>query len=371
MLESIWDYADDKLVELGEDGQFRRRHLDYFVAFAETAETHLYGPDQQAWLEKLAPDHTNLNRALDTSLGAPETVELGLRLAGAIGRYWEVRSYLTEGYELFQKLLAKAGDAAPAAVRAKAHAGAGRLSWAQDRDEAARVHFRAAHELYNAAGLRKEAALALAFLGNTERNDGQNARAHEYFAEALILGREANAERAILAAKNGLGTLLAFEGDLAKARELKEQCLAGFQGLGDIWPQAAVYGSLSRLCLIERDLPTARKYVKEALLIVRRLGNNWAVPYAIEGIADICAEEGDGVKAVQLYGAASSHRAALALQFSTTEQVTYKKAMDRLHAMLPDERFEEEWTRGAALGFQDSVDLAMAEKGTGGSAAKV
>ncbi len=84
MLESIWDYADDKLVEQGEDKRFRRRHLDYFAAMAEEAEPHLYGHEQQAWLEKLAADHYNLNRALRTSLDTPETVEFGLRLAGAL-----------------------------------------------------------------------------------------------------------------------------------------------------------------------------------------------------------------------------------------------------------------------------------------------
>ena len=359
MLESIWDYADDKLVEKGEAAKFRRRHLDYFVTFAETAEPHLTGPEQQAWLEKVAADHYNLNRAVQTSLESPETVELGLRIMGALCRYLEVRSYLTEGYALFQELFEKAGDSAAPTVCGKAHFGAGRLSWAQDRDEAARQHFLAAHDLYAAAGQKQEAALALAFLGNTERNDGRNAQAHEYFTAAFKAAEELGSTRVRLAALNGLGTLLSFEGDFAKSKEMKEECLAGFKAMGDDWPQAAVYGSLSRLYFNQRDFAKAFSYIKKALHIVRRLGNNWAVPYIIEGIGNICAEEGDAVKAVRLYGAGASHRAALALQFSKTEQVTYKMAMDRLHELLPEPQFLEEWTRGGALGFQASVDYAM------------
>ena len=90
----IWDYADDKLVEAGETVALYERHLDYFVSFAEQAELELCGPNQKIWLEKLRADHHNLNRALKTSLERPETRERGLRIAGAISRYWEVRSYL-------------------------------------------------------------------------------------------------------------------------------------------------------------------------------------------------------------------------------------------------------------------------------------
>jgi predicted ATPase/class 3 adenylate cyclase len=359
MLESIWDYADDRLVQAGEDARFRRRHLDYFVALAEEAEPHLIGPDQKAWLEKLALDHTNLNHALGTSLAAQETVGLGLRVAGALGRYWEVRSYLTEGYEQLQELLTRADDAVAPAVRAKGEFGAGRLAWCQDRDEVAMKHYRIAQGLYDSLGMKKDVALIEAFLGFTERNDGNNAEARRHFERALTMAKELGAERVAMIATNGMGTLLAVEGNLVQARELKEKCLQYFTAAGDEWVLTPINGSLGKICFAEGDLAAARRYIKEAITIARGLGNNWSVPYAIEGIADICAQENEAPKAVRLYGAASAHRAALALQFSTTERVSYQTAMENLHRLVPEAEFQEEWTKGSALGFQESVDLAL------------
>ena len=359
MLESIWDYADDRLMQAGEEARFRRRHLDYFGALAEEAEPHLMGPEQKAWLEKLALDHPNINRALRTSLESRETIELGLRLAGALNRYWEVRSYLTEGYEQLQELLAQADDSVAPAVRAKAEFGSGRLSWCQDRDERAMKHYRAAQALYETLGRRTDAAMIEAMLGFTERNDGNNVRARMHFSRALALGKELGAERVVMTATSGLGTLVATEGDLVQARQAKERCLQYFTSVGDEWVLVPLNGSLGKICLAAGDFAASRRYIKEAITIARNLGNNWAVPYAIEAIADICAQENEAAKAVRLYGAASAHRVALALDFSTTERVSYQKAMDLLHSLVPEAEFQDEWNKGSGLGFQEAVDLAL------------
>ena len=89
------------------------------------------------------------------------------------------------------------------------------------------------------------------------------------------------------------------------------------------------------------------------------MGNNWSVPYAIEAIADICAQENETQKAVCLYGAASAHREALAIAFSPTDKMSHDAAMSRFHQALPDAQFQEEWDKGQALGFQAAVNLAL------------
>jgi predicted ATPase len=359
MLESIWDYADDKLMQYGEGPLFSRRHLDFFVTFAETAEPHLFGADQKQWLDRLALEQPNLNRALRTSLDNPATTELGLRIAGALTRYWEVRSYLTEGYAQFQELLACADDSIAPAVRAKAELGAARLSWAQDRDEAAFRHYRAAQALYGTLGMKTEVVLIEAYLGFIERNEGNHLEAKNHFEKALAQGEALGSQRAIITATSGLSSLLASEGDVAQARLMKEKCILACQALGDPWVLSWVTGSLGKVCFAAGDLKASRRYITEALAITRDLGNNWSVPYAIEAIADISAQENEVAKAVRLYGAASAHRESLALAFSPTEQASYRDALDRLHQGIPAAQFEEEWKKGRALGFQAAVDLAL------------
>jgi predicted ATPase/class 3 adenylate cyclase len=359
MLESIWDYADDKLMQAGEDARFRRRHLEYFLALAEEAEPHLYRADQKTWVEKLALDHANLNSALRTSLASKETIELGLRLACALSRYWEIRSYLTEGYEQLQELLAQAGELVAPAVRASAEYASGRLAWCQDRDATAIRHYHTALGLYESLGMKAEAALTEAFLGYSERNDGNNAQAHAHFDRAFAVGVELGLARVRITVSNGLGTLLAAEGNLAEARRLKEQCIEWMAGSGDEWVLAAINGSLGRICLLSGDLPAARRHVETALRVLQKLGSYWAVPYALEAMADICARENEAAKAVRLYGAASAYRATFALQFSTTERVSYQSAMEQLRALLPNAEFQREWATGLTLGYQDAIESAI------------
>jgi predicted ATPase/class 3 adenylate cyclase len=360
MLESIWDYADDRLVQHGETERCLRKHLDFFVAFAETAEPHLMEKDQKAWLEKLSVDQPNLNRALRTSLGSPETVELGLRLAGALTRYWEVRSYLTEGYDQFQELLALA-DAAKPESRAKAHYGAARLSWCQDNDAEALLHYRAAQKIYEQLGLQFELGFIEGFLGFTERNEGNYEAAKIHFDRTRQIAEELKSERLVAVAISGLSSLAAIAGNLAEARRLKEQAIRIYEDLGDRWIVSLVTGSLGEVCFAEGDYAAARRHLLEALRISRALSNNWSVPYALEALADICAEEDQAPKAVRLYGASAAQREALALGFSPTEQLSYKSSIDRLHQLVPDALFEKEWKEGQSLTLQAAIHLAMEE----------
>jgi predicted ATPase/class 3 adenylate cyclase len=359
MLESIWDYAEEKLSQHGETARYRKKHLDYFVSFAEEAEPHLFGTDQKAWLEKISAEHHNLNLALRTSLSAPEMTEPGLRLAGALARYWEIRSYLTEGYEQYELLLARADDSIPVPIRAKAQLGAGRLSWCQDRDDDAFRHLRESQRLYVSADNKERVGVIEAFIGFTEFNEGNNDAARVNFENALAQGEAIDSKRIRAMALHGLGNIAAAAGDLSASREAKVRSVETFKTLGDWWAVSLLTGSLGEACLALGDIDAAKRYVKEALTISYELGNKWTVPYALEALADVCAEEHHGAKAVRLYGASAAQREALALAFSPTERRSYQQSLDRLHTLVPDAEFEEEWQKGRTLGFRASIHLGM------------
>jgi predicted ATPase/class 3 adenylate cyclase len=359
MLESIWDYADERLAQHGETERYRRKHLDYFVGFAETAEPYLTGPEQKTWLEKLSAEHHNLNRALRTSLEKKETISAGLRLAGALIRYWEVRSFLNEGYEQFLELLAQADDSVAPAIRARAEYGAARLSWCQDRDVDALRHHREAQRIYAELGRREDVGIIEALIGFAERNEGNNDVARKHFERAQTIAEELLSERVRLLALHGFGSLAAAEGDLAEARAIKERCIEAIKSFGDLWMVSLVTGSLGEVCLLAGDYEAARRFMREALTLSRELRNKWSVPYALEGLADVCGAENNGAKAVRLYGAASAQREALGLAFSPTEEISYQRSLERLHELVPDPTFQEEWTRGQGLGFEEAINLAM------------
>ena len=116
-------YATERLAESGETYRLRQRHAGFFLALAEQAEPKLFGPEQDAWFARLEAEHSNLRIALEW-LAAQEDATQGLRLAGALWRFWEVRGHLAEGRTWLSEMLRLAGPDAEAAARAKALLGA-------------------------------------------------------------------------------------------------------------------------------------------------------------------------------------------------------------------------------------------------------
>ncbi len=362
MLESVWDYGEEKLAQHQETERYRRRHLEYFTRFSETAEPELIGANQKSWLGKLSAEHHNLNMALRCATANPDTAEQGLRLAGALCRYWEVRSYLTEGYAHYQTLLATAGDTSAPAVRAKAELGAGRLSWCQSRNADALRHYRAAQALYQSLGDVTSTAYIEVLLGFAERDEGNAETARAHFQRALSMAKEVRLERVVASALNGIGSLAADQGDFAIARESKERSLVTYRSLGDQYILALITGSLGRVCFLAGDHDGARKFLREFLMLARDLGNKWTIPYAIEGLADICATEKQGRKAVQLYGAAKAQRDALNLAFSVTELAAHEKALAGMRELISADAFDEEWNNGQAMNLQAAIELAVEDE---------
>jgi len=358
LLESIWSFANERLEEHGETARFQRRHLEYFVRFAEKAEPELSGGRQKEWLDRLSVEHHNLNHALRFSLESPGTVPLGLRLAGALIRYWEVRNYFVEGYEHCLKLL-QAGPAEDLTAQARILFGAGRLAWCQDRDADARRHYREAHRLYQTLGMNAESGFAEAFLGYIERNEGNPAEARAHFDRAQAIGEELQSQHLLAIVTSGRGSLAADADDLIQARELKEKSLAAFEQLADQWIVGLLHGGLGRVCLALGDAASAQHHLLQSMTIARELGNKWAIPYLLEAIGDLMAGRGQAERSVRLYGAASAQREALAQSFSRVEQGIHDRALDRLRSLVAPDRFEAAWQTGRDLSLPSAIRLAL------------
>src|SRR5215207_1559152 len=160
MLETIHQYAKEKLQESGESENLRKLHARYFLALAEEAEPRLRGPEDVEWLERLEAEHDNLRAALSWALERGEA-ELALRLAGALWRFWEARGLYSEGHRWLEEALAKANGAS-AAARAKALEGEGWLVYHSGQVDQAVIAAREGLKLSEQAGLG--GAVAASFL---------------------------------------------------------------------------------------------------------------------------------------------------------------------------------------------------------------
>ena len=270
-----------------------------------------------------------------------------------------MRSYLSDGREHYEKLLARPHDHVAPRIVATARLGAGRLAWCQDADLAAIEHLLIARRLYEEIGLAQGAGLACAMLGFAHRNLGNAAEARSFFERAHAIGEAEKSERILATASSGLGSLAGDHGDLATARTLKEQSLASVRALRDLWVIDLISWSLGKVCVALGDHEAAWTYLKESLLISRELGNKWSVSYALEAIGDISARAAKGEKAVRLYASAAALRAALGLTFSVSEKTAHEEGLNHVRSLVTPAVFEQEWAAGQALSLHDSINLAI------------
>jgi non-specific serine/threonine protein kinase len=188
LLETLRQYGEERLQQAGEARAIRCRHRDWYLALAEQAEPQLRGAEQPLWLARLEQEHDSLRVALAWSLAEASELEAGLRMAGALWRFWTARSYLREGRYWLEALLAK-GEGAATAIRAKAHVGAGHLAMAQGDEAAVHAHLQASLMLYRAMRDPQGCATASSILGQVALAPGEYAAARAHLEGSLVLAQ--------------------------------------------------------------------------------------------------------------------------------------------------------------------------------------
>jgi predicted ATPase/class 3 adenylate cyclase len=238
MLETIRQYANEKLVEAGESYALRDRHVEYFLNLAETAEPHLTRPEQMEWLAQLDADYENLRSALEWALNK-ESAELSLRMCAALGWFWYIRGYWLEGTKWLQNALSKPSQ----------------QSYGEN---IARVK-----------ALYQDAALAN-YLDDLEHLKNSAER-------SLALAQEVSDKRDIAIARFYVGWALDRQGDDDSALPMMEQSLIEFQKIGELYWESVTYRWLS-LILVKRGDLRIEERVHHHLKLARKAGerNNLA-----------------------------------------------------------------------------------------------
>lgn len=271
MLETIREYAAERLAESGEEEVIRARHLEHLTVLAETAETGLVGAQQREWLRRLEADHDNFRAALDWAVASGRRHE-GLRLAGALWRFWEARGYLTEGRRWLDALFT-GPDGVPPKIHLKALYAAGILADAQADYGAAEAHFRESLELNRAADDRWGVANALNNVGVMALRRKDHDEAYRLYRESLELWRELGNEPARALALNNLANVARLRGEHSEARRLLEESLASHRAREDRNGSALTLGLMADLARAEGDNEEARQKYQQSLELFQEVGN--------------------------------------------------------------------------------------------------
>ena len=361
MLETIREYAAERFEESGDALTWRQRHAEYFLALAEQAAPELTGPRQASWLERLEREHDNLRAALTWAFDRDQA-ELGLRLAGALGRFWEVRGHFREGRGWLDRMLSRWPDG-PAAARAVALNAAGSLAYhAADYEQSAALHEQAL-ALRRKLGDRRGTAASLHNLGTTALHLADLDRAEALCVEARALWREVGDERGVAVSLNSSAILARNRGDHERARAHYDESLAIFRKLGDTWGQGLVLNNLARVARDVEDWDQVAALTGEALALFQQLGDRRGVSWVLSNLTVVAGRRGCWEQAARLHGAAEALREAIgasALGLSPAEMTAHQAAVTAARTRLGDEAFEAAIADGRATPTEEVTSTALA-----------
>jgi predicted ATPase/DNA-binding winged helix-turn-helix (wHTH) protein len=300
MLETIREYALEKLVASGEEALTKRAHAAYCLVLAEEEAPEQSGTGEAIWLERLALENDNFRAALQR-LTDNGDADWGLRLGAALFRFWEAREYLAEGRDRLGKLLKLAGAAAPTKGRARVLFAAGVLAVEQGDYPASDALIQESLGIARQLRDQQGAAVSLNALAVTARDRGDVPVARALFEESLLLWRELGDQKAIARSLSNLANVVKLQGDYAAARSLHAECSAIFHGIGD---RAGVAWSLNYQGDIARDQSdpaVARTLYEQALSIFRELGDRWGIAGTLADLGSLARQQRDYTTAHAMY----------------------------------------------------------------------
>jgi predicted ATPase/class 3 adenylate cyclase len=373
MLETIQEYAREKLEESGEVEESRRRHAEHYLALAETTEPELLGADQGRWMRRLGSEFANLREAHSWSLEPDqeegERAGMRLRLAAALWRFWAAQRF-EEGKVWLQTALERDTGGFPA-LRAKALGALGFILLFQHDYERAIAALEEAVALYGELGDKSGAAFALANLGWAALHGDYRGRVPAFVREAEALMQEDidDHARVILGIVRASATI--GQGDLDSAVSQLEEGLALCRELGDRRSTAMALFVLGVTELRRGDLERGATLLEEGAQISRELGDRLGAPYFAEGLAKMSAMRSRPVRAARLWGAAEALREQMGVSLSKFDRANsdYDRDLALVRSSLDEATFEAAWAEGRAMSFEQAVGYMLGAPTTSGEEA--
>jgi predicted ATPase len=356
MLETIREYALERLAEDPGAEDLRRRHAEHFLKLAETDPVG----NQAAWLAEVDAERGNLREALAWSFEAGE-MALGLRLAASLWEFWWVRGYLSEGRRWLDEALARGASEAPE-LRARAlHAAASLATRQGDYERAAELSEQSL-ALWEEVGDASGTARSLLSLGTVAAELGDYERAISLSERAAELYRESGEQRGHALAVSNLGGIALDHGDYAKAASLSAEAYGLFQTLEDSEGMAVALANQGFAALSEHEPQRALVFLRKALRRLVELEFRDLIGYCFEGLAAVLSLTGQAGPAARLLGAAEALRESLGVGLAPTERETHEETKAALRAALGEDELNAEWRRGRELTLDEAVAYALREE---------
>ena len=402
MLETIREFASDRLAEAGEEEAVAALHAQYYQALVERVKPAKTGHGQATRLDRLESEHNNLRAALAWASEEADPM-LGATLACSLWDFWRVRGFYSEARQWLGKWIGR-GSTLPTSVHANLLFAAGSIARLQGDHGDARVFLeeclalrRAGDDLpgvadtLNALGiliqaqgdypraqglfeeslaLRQElrdragAAIVMGNLGVAVQNQGDMKRAAELYGESLEIKRSLDDKVGVVITLNNLGAIALEEREYGKAQGLFCQCLTVARELGDKQNIGISLSNLGNVGLLQGDAVQGRHSHSESLMLFKQLGYKEGIAWGLEGMAAVAGAERNPIKGAHLYGAALALRESASLPLMPGDREVYEQLFNLTRSQLDDGACDAALLEGQAMDLETAVDVALAENGS-------
>jgi predicted ATPase/DNA-binding SARP family transcriptional activator len=363
LLETIRQYALEKLVGANEAHEIRLKDAEFYVNMAEQAEPEFYGSESSLWFRRLDNELDNIRSAIEWST-ASGRADLALRILGSLVYFWFSHGLVgSEWNDSVQEALARPEGRERTIARAKALNGIGFMYWADIYPTVKRAELEEALSIGRELADSWNTAVALRNLGLHENIEGN------YEAAGTFLERSLEIWAAMGASGNmGKANTLIFLGDVAlnqsdrpRARSLMQEASEILREPGDMNFRAYAVRRLGHLAWLDGDFEQAEARCAESLKLNQGAGDPRGVFASMAGFGAIATAKSEYERAATLLGAVDSQLAAVSVKLLYMDRMEYERNLAILREKLTKKAFDKCWAKGHAFSLDEAIAMALKE----------
>jgi predicted ATPase len=355
LLETVRQYAQERLDETGERDRVRERHLHYYLEFAEKARPELLGPEQGAWLARLDAERENLLAAHRWCSHLKDGGELGLRLVYSMKPYWINRGQLGLGLRATIESLTHSAAKERTIARCRALLIAGQLGCGLGAFKGAQGYLEESLAIAREIGDKGRIAAVLQPLGQASLGQGDLVAARTHLEEALALARQLGNQREIAAAMNALAQLHRAKGDLDAAEPLYENVLVLARELGDRESVAIGLLNLAMVSIGRGSTEPVPAMVLEVIAISNEIGSMPAGQSVLDVCAGLATMRAQWERSALFFGAAEEQARKMGLHRDSADQSFLMPRIYKARDALGETKFAAREVAGRALSYEDAM----------------
>jgi predicted ATPase/DNA-binding winged helix-turn-helix (wHTH) protein len=360
MLETVRQYAVDRLHESGEESHWRGSHLACFVSLGEAFKWEQIGPQQRSWFSRIEVEHGNVRAALAWSAESSPTE--GLRLATALDLFWRLHGHVAEGRQWLARLLDAFPTDGPTIERARGLLGAASLAQTQGDYAAAKRLMQESLALFREIDYARGALVVQTNLAGLATEQGHYPEAEVLWRESVDRARALGDRNSLFSSLGGLAVVLHRQGQWVAAREMYDQALAMAREDGAPWFIGSTLNDIGRAESDEGHPDLALQHFGEAMSLLYGMGDRPGVIESLEGFAAVAAATAMPRRAARLWGAADALRQEIGTATPVHQSDAYERQVKPVRALLTAEAFDQAWDEGRAMALDDAVRYALDEQ---------